>query len=97
MREIVKHASDIDTNITSDKTRLHIRKSGNKLTIDTETIPNAIKIREPIGVNTVQPVPIITWYQNILLSIGKYVGVVGGILLLLLILYILYRVLKKAI
>jgi hypothetical protein len=93
-KEILVHSGDMDTTLKSKNSKIHIKKHGKDLAVDVDVTPDPVKIKVPEAITNINPPPVLTWYENIFLQIGKTFGIIGFSLLLLLVLYILYRILK---
>lgn len=91
MESIADHAGDIDTTIDDGKAKIHIKKTGTKLVVDTQARPDSVVVAHTTIVNTVRPVPILKWYQRFLLKIGT----LGICFLILILLYVIYRIFKS--
>jgi hypothetical protein len=60
-----------------------------------ETRPEPVKFKAPVAVSNINPPAVLTWYETFLLQLQKTFGAVGLGLLLLLILYVIYRFLRQ--
>jgi hypothetical protein len=91
---ILEHAGDIDTTVKSGKTKFIFKRRGTLTKITIEAEPEPVKIRLPMTVNAVKPIPPLKWHERIFLKIGQTAGAIGFALLLLILIYIAYRILK---
>jgi hypothetical protein len=102
IKGLLEHSGDMDTTFetpadkkTGGKTKVHVKREGKKLTVNVDVVPGPVKIKVPVVVTNINPPAVLTWYQSTLLYIGRTFGALGLCLIALLILYILYRVMKK--
>lgn len=91
-KAILSHSGDIDTTFVSKNSKVHLKKQGKKLEVTLDVVPDPVKFKAPIAVNSVNPPAALTWYENIFLQIGKTFGALGFALFLLILLFIIYRV-----
>ena len=94
-KAILDKAGDIDTTITTGKTKIHYKKKKGKTTINVEVKPDPVPFKYPTKVNTIKPPAALTWYERQLMKIGKKVTETGIAFLGLLLLYFVYRIIKK--
>jgi hypothetical protein len=102
IKSLMEHSGDMDTTFetapdkkTGGKTKVHVRREGKKLTVDVDVVPDPVKIKVPVAVTNINPPAALTWYETMFLHVGKTFGVIGFCLIGLLILYTLYRILRK--
>jgi hypothetical protein len=92
---ILNKAITKDTIIRTKKgTKVHIHESPTGMQVDIETDSLKKDFKYDTAITTVKPVQVLTWWEEWLLKIGKETITVIGILLLFLIAYILYRILR---
>lgn len=91
---ILAHAGDLDTTLKSKTSTVHIKRKGKELEVDVAVTPDPVKISVPVAVTNINPPAPLTWYEQIFLKIGKTFGIIGFSLLLLLILYVAFRLIR---
>lgn len=95
-KDILKHSGDIDTLIKAKKSTFRIKKKGNDLTVEVVTNPSKIKVIIPVSITTIQVHEIeLKWYEKAFKWIRETAGMIGFSFLFLLILYVIYRVVKR--
>jgi hypothetical protein len=98
MNDIVNHAGDIDTTITTvtpnGTVKTHYKKQGKKVNIDSEILPDSINFKYTKVINTIQPIIQLKWYEEIFMKFGKAVGITGFSFLFLILILIAYRFTK---
>lgn len=93
-KQILAHASDVDTTIDDGKEKIHIQKKGKNIKITTDVIPPPLKIKEVIQVNTITPIKPATWYEKVFMKVGKTVTTSVFSFLIILILYFIFKAIK---
>jgi hypothetical protein len=92
---ILSKSGEIDTTVTNGETKIHYKRKSGKTNINIETTPPPIKIKYPVAIKEVKPPAALNWYERLILKIGKDTLSILGALLVLIILYVLYRIAKK--
>jgi hypothetical protein len=93
-KKILTHANDMDTTFKSKNSKIRIKKEGKNITVDVDIVPDPVKAVIPVAVTNINPPAVLTWYESFFLYIGKIFGKMGFCLLLILIIYITYRVIR---
>lgn len=94
-KDILKHSGDIDTLVKAKKSTFRIKKKGNDLTVEIVTDPYKLKVNVPVFVTNIKVPEIeLRWYEKMFKWVHKTLSMIEWSLLILLILYIVYRVIK---